>query len=280
MASQDNFTKGKSPEGNRHKLKIKVLTMILEFMKSNYEIQEGNQKSIKVKLDELNNEWQKKNPNKKFKDYDCGKTLKPFLIKECGLQESMLDEFEIVPAAIEAKLQSMSDLPTQESDYERKAETATKKYKSKKQLEVGVSESEPEEMASQSNLIKSNTVEGDKHELKVKMLTMILDLLRNRYPIEEKHTIPIMIPLEELNTKWQKMSPNKKFKDYKCGKKLKQFLINECELQESKQNEFEIVPAAIHAKLQSMSDLPTQNLIVRERRKRPQRSGIVRKSMK
>ena len=142
MASQNIFTKAKSPEGNRHELKIKVLTMILEFMKSNYGMQETNQIGITVKLEELHTEWQKKNPYKKFKDYKCGKTLKPFLIKECGLQESMLDEFEIVPAAINAKLQSMSDLPTQESDCERKAETSTKKCKSKKQLEVGVSESE------------------------------------------------------------------------------------------------------------------------------------------
>ena len=113
-------------------------------------------------------------------------------------------------------------------------------------------------MASQSNLIKSNAAEGDKHELKVKVLTMILDLLRSRYLIEETNKIPRMIPLEELNTEWQKMSPNKKFKDYRCGRTLKQFLIKECELQESMQDEFAIVPAAIHAQLQSMSDLPTQ----------------------
>ena len=142
MASQYNVAKTRSVEGDRHELKIKVLTMILEFMESNYGIQETNQIGINVKLEEINTEWHKRNPNKKFKDYKCGRSLKPFLIKECDLQESTQDVLEIIPAAIHAKLRGMSKLPTQESDSERKVERSKAKCKSKKQPEGGVPESE------------------------------------------------------------------------------------------------------------------------------------------
>ena len=142
MASQDNFKKTKSAERDRHELKLRVLTMILECMKSNYRMEETSQVAIKVTFEELNTEWHKRNPYKKFKDYKCGRSLKPFLIKDCGLKESMQDEFEIVPAAIQAKLQGMSDLPTQESGCDGNEKNSTKKCKSERQPEVVVSESE------------------------------------------------------------------------------------------------------------------------------------------
>ena len=142
IASQDNLIKSNSAEGDKHELKIKVLTMILHVLEGKYRMKETSQIARMVTLEELNNEWYKRSPDKKFKDYKCGRTLKPFLIKECDLQELTQDVFEIVPAAIHAKLQGMGKLPTQESDSDRKAERSTKKSKSKKQPEGGVSEPE------------------------------------------------------------------------------------------------------------------------------------------
>ena len=105
-------------------------------------MEEASQESRPVELEVLNIEWQNKNPNKKFKDHKCGRTLKSFLIKECELEELTTDEFEIVPATIKAKLEGMSNLPTQESDLNGKGATATKELKAKKQPDTRESESD------------------------------------------------------------------------------------------------------------------------------------------
>ena len=142
IPSEDNLIGTNSAEGDKHKLKTKVLNMILHLLKSKYGMEETIQTARTVTLEELNIEWHKRNPNKKFKDYKCGKTLKSFLIEECGIQESTQDKLEFVPATIKALLQGTSDLPTQESDCDRKEETSTTNCKSKKQPEGGVPESE------------------------------------------------------------------------------------------------------------------------------------------
>ena len=140
--SKENLMKSNSAEGTKHKLTMKVLSMILHLLKGKYTMEETSQTARMVTLEELNIEWHKRNPNTKFKDYKCGKTLKSFLINECGIQESTQNKFEFVPATIRAMLQGTSDLPTQESDCDRKEDTSTTKCKSKKQPEAGVSESE------------------------------------------------------------------------------------------------------------------------------------------
>ena len=142
MESQGKLIEINSAEGYKHELKVKVLTMILHVLKSKHGTEEASQIASMVTMEEINIEWHKRNPNTKFKDFKCGRTLKLFLITECGMRESTKDEFEIVPAAISAMLQGMSDLPTQESDCDGKAESSIKKPKIKKEPETKVFEFE------------------------------------------------------------------------------------------------------------------------------------------
>ena len=107
MASPKEFARPELGEEARRDLKVKVLTMVLQFIKSKLGTQETDQKCIIVEIEELNIAWQKANKEKKFKDYKCG-TFKSFLKKQCGFVESTKDQFEISPAEIGEKLRDVN----------------------------------------------------------------------------------------------------------------------------------------------------------------------------
>ena len=88
-------------------LKNKVYNMILTFVKRTWSSEQCDQKFRTVSLEELNKEWQKLNPNKKFKDYKHG-TFKLFLIEKCHLTGSGKDDFEVNIRFIETQIQDLS----------------------------------------------------------------------------------------------------------------------------------------------------------------------------
>ena len=89
------------------------------------------------------------------------------------------------------------------------------------------------------------------NELKSKVLTMVLQLVKRKCDMHEAGHKCISVKLEELDKEWQKSSQNMKFKDYKFGS-FKAFLIEKCQLKNkaSENNVFTIDPAVIEAELQ------------------------------
>ena len=101
-------------------LKNEMYELILGYLerRARYKEDEGTIRAS-VTLEQLNLEWQRAYPKRKFKDCNCG-TFKLFLIEKCHLKESGKDQFEVDSSFIKSQLQpvkSESELVARPNTY-------------------------------------------------------------------------------------------------------------------------------------------------------------------